>query len=90
MLIPIPWPQSLIPIPAQFDFLDSGSDSSRNVTDSGIDSDSGIGIVHHWLIVSKYPEFLAYLCLCMVGSYASVSVRSSVCDFTQIQHSLTY
>ena len=51
--IPIPGPQSLIPIPvpipAQFDFVDSDSDSnsSRNVTDSRIDSDSGIGIVHH-------------------------------------------
>ncbi len=30
-------PRSLIPIPAQFDFVDSNSDSSRNVTDSGID-----------------------------------------------------
>ncbi len=43
-LIPVPIP---IPIPAQFDFVDSDSDSSRNVTDSGINSDSGIGIVHH-------------------------------------------
>ncbi len=28
--------------------FDSDSDSSQNLNDSGIDSDSGIGIVHHW------------------------------------------
>ena len=66
ILIPVPIPipgksQSLIPvpIPAQFDFVDSGSDSdsSRNVTDSGIDSDSGIGIVHHcWSKVKGFSQ----------------------------------
>ncbi len=29
--------------------------------------------------------FLAHLCLCTVGSYASLSVCLSVCDFTKIQ-----
>ncbi len=28
--------------------FDSDSDSSQNLNDSRIDSDSGIGIVHHW------------------------------------------
>ena len=50
-LIPIPRPNSLIPIPVpipvHFEISDSGSDfdSSQNRADSGIDS--GIGIVHH-------------------------------------------
>ena len=42
-LIPIP-----IPIPVLFEISDSDSDSSQKWDDSGIDSDSGIGIVHHW------------------------------------------
>ena len=52
--IPIPRPNYLIPIPVpipvHFEIFDSGSDSdsSQNRADSGIDSDSGIGIVHHW------------------------------------------
>ena len=41
----------MIPIPTQFDIPDS--DSSQNQSDSGIDSDSGIGIVHHCLVSSR-------------------------------------
>ncbi len=54
-LIPIPIPglQWVIPIPfpipTHSDFLDSDSDSSPKECDSGIDSDSLIGIMHHWL-----------------------------------------
>ena len=52
--ISIPGPKSLIPIPVPiplcFDFLDSDSDSSIKWNHSGIDSDSGIGIVHHWSV----------------------------------------
>ncbi len=51
-LIPIliPEPKSLvpIPIPGVFQMFDSDSDSSQKCNDSGIDSDSGIGILHHW------------------------------------------
>ncbi len=64
-LIPVPIPlpgktKSLIPvpIPVPLGFLDSGSDSdsSKKLTDSGIDSDSGIGIVHHWY--SEYNNII--------------------------------
>ncbi len=50
-LIPIPGLKSLIPIPVLiplcFDILDSDSNSSMKWNHSGIDSDSGIRIVHH-------------------------------------------
>ncbi len=40
------------PIPLCFDFLDSDSDSDSSIkwNHSGIDSDSGIGIVHHCIM----------------------------------------
>ncbi len=44
-LIPIP-----IPIPGLFQMFDSDSVSSKKWNHSGIDSDSGIGIVHHWFL----------------------------------------
>ena len=55
ILVPIPGPNSLIlipiplPIPVPFEISDSGSDSdsSKKRADSGINSNSGIGIVHH-------------------------------------------
>ncbi len=49
----IPEIKCMIPIsiPTLFNILDSGSgsDSSQKQSDSGIDYDSGIGIVHHCL-----------------------------------------
>ncbi len=71
-LIAIPGPQSLIPIPipAQFDFVDS--DSSRNVTDSRI------GIVHHWLRASKqyFPSRQGNKTL---SGFSTVEYTSTVC-----------
>ena len=45
--VPIPIPARSPPIPP-FEISESDSDSSKNRADSGIYSDSGIGIAHHW------------------------------------------
>ncbi len=47
-LIPVPIPARSPLIPAPFGFLDSGYDSSKNFSDSGINFD--FGIVHHCYI----------------------------------------